>query len=398
MSKAFRLMPHYLIFFLVLLAINLFSCKSKSKNQEYPDKQPDSAYVEFKNRYEIIPVVNKKQDEVKWLDEIFSNLYKQGKFNGAVLVAEKGEVFYKKVFGYRDIHFKDSLDFNSSFQLASVSKMFTALAIMQLKEQGKVDIDKEVVEYLPLFPYKKMTIRHLLTHHSGLSNYMALSDDHWDRNKPLTNNDMYLLFAKYKPVLYYQPGKLFNYSNTNYAFLALIVEKITNMPFDKYMNDNVFDKIGMKNTYIFRPDKQNGNMVPGYSHYKRGFVQVPENYLNGVMGDKGVYSTVEDMYKFDRALRTDLLISSSSMDEVFTPANPDNKKRKKFYGFGWRIKFVDDDKIVFHFGWWRGFKTGFIRDITHDKTIIILNNTNSFPQATLVWDILSYPYPHPEAS
>jgi len=359
----------------------------------------DSLAKIFKQKFTTIKVEDINKTEAHYIDSIFNKLYKQGSFNGAILVAEKGKVFYRNVFGVNDQSKKDKLDFSSAFQLASVSKMFTALSIMQLKEKGKLSYDHDIRYFLPEFPYNGITISDLLTHQSGLPNYMALSDQYWNQNIPFTNQDMYDLFVKYKPKLFFKPGSRFNYSNTNYAFLALIVEKISHMPFNEYVEKNIFVPAGMNNSFVFNPSKECRNEVIGYNRCRRGYSKIPKDYLNGVWGDKGIYATVEDMYRFDMALKYNILVKSESIEEAFTPIAAQSKNHPtKFYGFGWRIKYLDEQKIVYHFGWWKGFKAGYLKNMSRDVTLIILNNTNTFPDHQIVWGLLNYPNKLPKGS
>jgi CubicO group peptidase (beta-lactamase class C family) len=389
---------------LTILALFLFSLLNiqtcdEVKNTSRKPASADSLIIAFNNEFDTISVDSINRGEAEYIDKVFSKLYKQGSFNGAVLVAEKGKVFYRKVFGVNDRVGKDELELNSAFQLASVSKMFTALAIMQLKEKDKLSYDHDVRYFLPDFPYNGITLHHLLTHESGLSNYMALSDKYWDQSTPLTNQDMYDLIVKHKPRLYFKPGNRFNYSNTNYAVLALIVEKVSHMPFNKYVEKNIFTPAGMVNSFVYHPDIKHDNEVIGYNRLRRGYSKIPEDYLNGVWGDKGIYSTVEDMYRFDMALKYNILVKSETIEEAFTPYVPQNKKNPtKFYGFGWRIKYLEEQKIVYHFGWWKGFKTGYLKNTDKDITLIILNNTNSFPNHQIVWGLLNYPDQLPKGS
>ena len=391
-------MKFTLIALFLFSILNIQTCDVQKQATGKP-ASADSLIIAFHQKFDTIEVENINSAEARYIDSVFSKLYKQGSFNGAVLVAEKGRVFYRKVYGVNDQVKKDELELNSAFQLASVSKMFTALAIMQLKEKGKLSYDHDIRYFLPEFPYNGITLRDLLTHQSGLPNYMAISDKYWDQSVPLTNQDMYELFVKYKPRLFFKPGSRFNYSNTNYAFLALVVEKLSHMPFNEYVEKNIFAPAGMVNSFVFHPAKGHKNEVTGYSRLRRGYSKIPEDYLNGVWGDKGIYATVEDMYRFDMALKYNILVKSESIEEAFTPFAPQNKKHPtKFYGFGWRIKYLEEQKIVYHFGWWRGFKTGYLKNMSRDVTLIILNNTNQFPNHQIVWGLLNYPDRLPKGS
>ena len=204
----------------------------------------------------------------------------------------------------------------------------------------------------------------------------SFADQLWkSRRTPLSNQDVLDLMILYKPDRYYLPNRRYNYSNTNYALLALIIEKVSGLSYAAFMKSEIFDPLGMKNSYVVAYDDMKSKaietMVPGY--YRPGR-KVENSYLNGVVGDKGVYSTVEDLYLWDQALYQGRLVSLFTLEESFRPAHKDLRDYDN-YGFGWRLNLNDGNKIVFHSGWWKGFKTYFIRKINEQKTIIILTNT-----------------------
>lgn len=333
------------------------------------------------------------EEKAKELDRRFRRLNKRGVFNGTVLYAEHGQVVYKGAFGFEDFRKRDSINVNSAFQLASVSKMFTAYAIMLLKEEGKLAYDDTLTRFIPEFPYPGVTIRQLLTHRSGLSRYMSLADKYWNVEKPIHNEDVIRLFVKYQPDPYFKPDKGFHYCNTNYALLASVVERIEGQPFDEFMDERVFGPLNMSNSLVYsikgdsviRYEVPVG--VPGYRVRGRRLVKVSDYYLNGVMGDKGVYSTVEDLFKFNQALDRGYPVSLSTLEEAFTPGSPPYRRRKDNYGFGWRLKETHDS-TAYHYGWWKGFRTYFLRDMEHQRTLIALTNTHSGVSSGVLWDML----------
>ena len=374
-----------------IILLIIISSGSRQINKKNIPVSESKSSVNVKNI-----VLNKAavREEAAYIDNIFTKRYKKRLFNSAILVAEKGQIIYEKALGYANFRKKIPLSTKSSFQLASVSKMFTAVAIMQLKEKRKLEYDKDVREYLPDFPYKGITIRNLLNHRSGLPRYMSLGDKYWDKRKPMSNQDMLNLFIKYKPKPYFKPDKMFNYINTNYALLALIVEKVSKTPFDEYIKKQIFEPLQMNNSVVYNKIKDNTipNAVTGYIDTKRAYIKADNNWINGVMGDKGVYSSVENLFKFDQALYTEKLVKQSSLKEAFTPGGHHKKIRKNkiYYGFGCRIIFRDNDKIVYHFGWWKGFRSIFIRDLTKQKTFIFLSNKGKYPGTDLIWKIIQY--------
>jgi CubicO group peptidase (beta-lactamase class C family) len=336
------------------------------------------------------PIMAKKG---KIIDSIFSNLAAKGGFNGTILYAEKGRLVFKKAYGYDDFKGKKKLTTRSAFQLASVSKMFTAMSIMILKEEGLLNFDDSVRKYIPELPYPGLTIRELLNHRSGLQDYMHFSDHHWDQTKPLTNEDMIRIMIDNQIPRAFSPGNGFDYCNTNYALLASVVERITKKPFDEFVRENIFDPLDMDDAFIYRLKR--GDSIPEYipvgvcgHRGGRGLPRVEPNfYQNGVVGDKGVYASVEDLFKWDQALYSDILVSQATLEEAFKEGSPRFREWRDNYGFGWRLK-ADRPKTVYHYGWWKGFRTYFIRDIYQEKSIIVLTNWTRSLSSGLLYEIL----------
>ena len=328
----------------------------------------------------------------KQLDSAFTYLHKRKGFNGTVLVTKYDQVLYKAALGYADFKQKDTLRTETAFQLASVSKQFTAMAIMMLKEQGKLNYDDSVQQFIPDFPYSGVTVRHLLTHRSGLSNYTYFSDELWpDRKVPITNDDVLNLMATHQPRPYFNPDARFNYSNTGYMLLASIVEKASGVPFAIYMQKNIFEPLKMKNTFTFSDDviTMTGRVATGHTGGRRK--RWPD-YLDTVLGDKGMYSTVEDLYKWDQALYSQKLVKFETLAEAFSGSRQERKKDED-YGFGWRITQVDNgDTIVYHAGLWHGYTTYILRNPKDHSAIIVLSNV---PNGSLSYlkDIRRIMYP-----
>jgi CubicO group peptidase (beta-lactamase class C family) len=328
------------------------------------------------------------------VDSIFRYLHKKKGFNGTVLVTKYDQVLYKGAFGYGDFYCKDTLATNTVFQLASVSKQFTAMAIMMLEEQGELSYDDSVQQYIPAFPYQGITIRQLLTHRSGLPNYTYFTEDLWtNRKQPLTNEDVLNLMTEHQPKIFSKPNKRFEYSNTGYAVLASIVEKASGMPFATFLQEHIFEPLQMSHTYTFSPQLaiQKERVATGYISGKR---KRSPDYLDSVLGDKGVYSTVEDLYKWDQALYTQKLVKKETLEKAFSGSGIIDKK-KEDYGFGWRIRQVESgDTVVYHGGLWHGFNTYLLRNPKDHSTIIVLSNlTNG--SLNYMKDLRNFLYPAP---
>ncbi len=329
------------------------------------------------------------------IDKVFSHLRKKTGFNGTVLYAEQGRIIYDKAWGFRDLRKRaDSLHVDDRFQLSSVSKMFTAEAIMILKNEGKIDYDIDIREYIPEFPYEGITTRLLLNHRSGLSRYESLADAKWpNRNVPFFNEDMIEYYVIHNPTPYFKPNGGFNYSNVNYALLASIVERVSGMSFADYMKANIFEPLGMSNSYIYEmPDTTKvpmyiDSVVQGYYLGRKRPLQAQNEYLNGVQGDKMMISTTKDMFRFCTAVDYGLLLPDSIQEEAFYPGSPKSRKRKDNYGFGIRIS-SQYSGCYYHYGWWKAYRSFFIRDDINDKTIIVLTNTDKGPNADHFWKII----------
>lgn len=323
------------------------------------------------------------------LDSIYTGLYASGSFNGNVLIAEKGKVIFQKSYGIANEATGKVLDAQSTFDLASVSKQFTAMAIVLLKKRGKLNYDDFLSRYIPeLSFYDSVTIRNLLTHTGGVPDYEELFEEKWEKSKIATNKDLISEFAKYKPKLDFQPGQKWQYSNTGYVLLAVVIERVAKMPYRQFIQGNIFDPVKMKHTIIhhsvYAPRKLD-NYAVGYftdtlmekvSPYSRGS-QSYEYYLDGIEGDGSVHSTLNDLLAWDRALYSDKLINADDKKEIFSSSKTKDGKETN-YGFGWRVYNNEKyGKMVNHSGSWAGYISYIERHLDNDKTIILLQNTNS---------------------
>ncbi|TFF34248.1 serine hydrolase domain-containing protein [Mucilaginibacter psychrotolerans] len=315
----------------------------------------------------------------KKIDAFMQHLHKVSGFNGNVLVAKKGKIIYENTFGWANHLLRDSLKLGSQFELASVTKTMTGTAIMQLWEQGKIKLDQNVKEFFPDFPYEGITIRLLLTHRSGMMNYVYFLDgiyrgEHLNQSKGLTNADAMAMIAKYKPARYIAPDKKFHYNNSNFMVLGAIIEKVTGKTYADYMMENVFKPAGMTHTHVYSKAVYDKIPVDVVGHDRNSWrYSVAQNYLDGPVGDKGIYSTVGDLYIFDQALRAGKLIKPATQDSAYTPRNP--MIRGHFsYGYGWRIFEAPGQKVIYHTGWWHGFRHIYLRDMKNDITIVLLGN------------------------
>jgi CubicO group peptidase (beta-lactamase class C family) len=306
-------------------------------------------------------------------------------FSGVVLVASKGKPLYHRAFGYKNFETKQPVDTGAVFELASVSKQFTAMTIMMLQEEGKLNYDDPIEKYIPGLPYSGITLRHLLNHTSGLPDYQAVMDAHWDKTKVASNKDNIDYLIQYHPNKLFNPSEKYLYSNTGYMLLGTITENVSGKDFIAFCNERIFTPLQMTNTAIRTQEEKNNlkNMAWGHLFVKekQRYVRAdsfPEfNYTIWLGNRKGpgrISSTSTDLLKWDRALYTEKMVSAKTLSEAFSPAKLKNDSLS-CYGFGWDLGVHPKlGKFVSHTGDNPGYKTLIIRYIDTDNTIIILSN------------------------
>ncbi len=334
------------------------------------------------------------QKKSKQFDKLFNDLVNQEKLNGNVLIAEEGKVIYNKSFGLANLKTKSKLNKNTVFELASCSKQFTAMGILMLADKGKLNLKDGIEKFFPeLSFYKGVTVEQMVYHTSGLPDYMELMERVYDKSKIATNADIIATLAEHKPALLFEPNERFEYSNTGYALLASIIEKVSGQSFGEYLRQNIFMPLKMKKTFVYNrryAPKSVKNYALGYikSDSLNKFI-LPDDmkdynfviWLDGVVGDGCVNSTAPDLLKWDRALYTNKLLSVDGMKKLFEVTSLNDKSRTE-YSFGWFVENNDElGKIVNHTGGWPGYATFIERHVDSDKTIIVLMNyeSHSFP-------------------
>ena len=331
-------------------------------------------------------------------EDFLSQAYAKGQFNGNALILEDGEIVFQGSFGIGNIDPIDSLNLSSIFRLGSVSKQFTAMGIMKLKESGKLTYDQNIKDFIPELPYEGVTIRHLLNHVSGLPDYMDMMNKNWNTELEEINPDKFVsgnidlieMFAKVKPQIHFEPGEKWEYSNTGYVLLASIVSRASGMSFGQFLKEQIFKPAKMTSTSVYTYVPGNDPQMPlrvyGYRTALNGIdlVSTDIHYLNPVAGDGGIYSTLGDLLKWDRILYTEDLISKNTREEAFTPAILNNGDTTS-YGFGWGIgKSLSGKKVVAHSGGWVGFITYIYREVEENNCIIILTNNSSRYFGTII--------------
>ena len=319
---------------------------------------------------------------VRNLDSMFRQM---PDFSGVVLLADAGKPVYHKSFGYKDINTKTQLDTGVIFELASVSKQFTAMIVMMLKEQGRLSYDDDIKKYVPALPYDGITIRHLLNHTSGLPDYQAIMDQHWDKSKVAGNAENIAYLIKYHPKAYFSPGEKYEYSNTGYMLLASIAEKASGADFIELCREWIFRPLGMTQTDIrSREDKfKLKNMAWGqiWVPEKNAYIHADSfpafNYsiwLGNRKGPGRMSSTASDLLRWDQALYQDKLVERETLSEALSPATLNDGTLSQ-YGFGWRLnEHPVLGRKIFHTGDNPGYKTIIIRYVDARKTLILLCN------------------------
>ena len=317
----------------------------------------------FKNQTE--------EERLRKFESWLEALDRKNKISGAFLFARKGEVIFARAFG--DVHPEKpkKITTNTSFNLASVSKQFNAMGIMLLESQGKLKIDDKVQNYLPQFIYPNITIRQLLNHTSGVTDYMVLAEKFWDKSNVFTNKDMLDLFTQQKPKLNFISGEKFEYSNTGYVTLSAIIEKISGDSYTDFLDENIFSRLDMNQTQVVNLLTKS-NTLKTRVYGQHGGILNDLIYLDGVTGDGAVYSSVHDLLRWHKAIINNELLSNEEQEQAFKAAVLNNGS-KSYYGFGWELD-KKNPFMISHSGGWVGFRTHMISDLRKDEVLIILTN------------------------
>ena len=306
-------------------------------------------------------------------DKSVDSLYELNEFNGNILLAKNGVKFYEKSIGFTDSTTTHKLTPESAFNLASISKTFTSSIVLMLMQEGKLKIDDHVSKYIADFPYKNITIRHLLNHTHGIIEYFDWVKDTLNINDTIGNHKLLDLLVQHKPALVSVPGEKFSYCNTGYAVLSVVLESISGMTYSELLENKIIRPLGLQHTYIQTVNMPNSpkSRVYGmkYNHGKWNSFDLTS--LDEVVGDGNIYSTVGDLLKWDQALRNGKVLKLETLQEAYTPVIVQGKP-KMAYGFGWIIN--DNGKKVSHSGSWNGFKNNMVRDLQKGYTLISLSN------------------------
>lgn len=372
---------YFIILFIVVLSSFVLTKKSKKISAELEAKTivVDSINPTAVTTFNVEKYSTEKTKKISHkLDSLLKRINKRHDFHGSIVVAKKGKLVYKNQVGYADFRKKKRLKEASIYQLASVSKQFTATAIMMLVEKNQLQLTDTINKFFPNFPFKNITIQNLLNHTSGLPKYFWIAEHEWKEKHPPTNAEMMKFIESSSTAsMFFRSGRRFDYSNTGYFVLASIVEKVSGQSFAQFMKKNVFDPLDMQNSYVysFKKDPIKENQLIGYRLY-RGWrhVKIPGTINDAIVGDKNIYATNDDLLKWVVGLNSGKLISKESLDLMFTKGKT-KYGRKIPYGLGFRIDTKNDEKVVYHFGKWNGFSTG-VTIYPDDLVVIILEHTS----------------------
>lgn len=324
------------------------------------------------------------------IDAFVNARHKYQNFNGNVLVAENGRVVYQRSIGFADLRSRRVLTSESVFNLASISKQFTAAAIMLCRERGLLSLDDPLSKYLPEVPYYGINLRQMLTHTSGLPEQNELMYKYWTSADPITNRDMLEYLIKYKPPIAFKPGESFKYCNTNYSLLAFVVEKVTGQTFQQFVTANIFAPLKLRHTSFLNPKPGNYRTIPNqtenyiFDHETKQMLppeEIPQWKkavpLTGLVGAGNIHSTTSDLLKWQESLNNATILKRESIREMETPHVQANVDGSDAYGYGLAIKSIHDDTKIFHNGGTLGYWNSLQHFKKTNRTIIVLTNNES---------------------
>ena len=308
-------------------------------------------------------------------DKWITTLDKDHDISASLLFYQDGKKIYQRAVGKVHPLKGEQLHADSSFNLASVSKQFTAMGIMLLEHQGKLGFDVEVKNYIPNFPYSGISVRHLLNHTSGLADYMELADEYWQEDEMFTNKDILTMYQQYKPDLLFMPGEKYMYSNTGYVILSTIIEHISQQSFEDFIQENIFNPLNMTHSRVINL-LSNPNSLSSRVYGQDDGELNDLNNLDGVTGDGSVYSSASDLIHWHKALLEYKLLPKEKQLQAFQPAKL-NDGTLSYYGFGWILDKEKPTIKMWHTGGWVGFSTVIWRDVSTDSVLILLSSDTS---------------------
>lgn len=320
------------------------------------------------------------QEKARKIDNLLDKYHEFGQFNGSVLVADNGEVIFSDGYGMANMEHDIPNRPDTKHRIGSITKQFTAALILQLVEEGKLELDKPISTYLPNYvgpAADVVNIHHLLTHSSGIPSYTSFPDFFEERSRDRYSPEEFVkIFAD--STLQFTPGEKFAYNNSGYFLLGHIIEEVTGKSYEQVLQEKILDPLDMQDTGYDHHATIIKNRAAGYEKNGSEYINAPYLDMSLPYAAGSLYSTAEDLYKWDRALYEDEILSEASKELMFSPQIPDGEAQ---YGYGWAIanmpvgKSTDSVAIVAHGGGINGFNTLIVRLPEEDDLIVLLNNT-----------------------
>ena len=322
----------------------------------------------------------KRAEKNETKQEIINFLFKDyigEKPSASFIVIKDGQIEDCQSFGYADLENKIRANCKTNYRLGSVTKQFTAMGILILIDQGKLKYDSRLTEVIPEFPEygKEITIKNLLTHRSGLQEYTKLYPH--DAEKQLVDKVVLDLLVEQDSLLFPANSK-FKYSNSGYAVLAMVIERVSGKTFKEFMHQEIFEKTGMANSTVYVKDQPIKNRAYGYKFNDTIFENKDQNTWSAIQGDGGIYSSVSDYVQWDNSWYDETLIKSELINDAFSNYDENGKTDGKGYGFGWQIDIKNDRKYVMHGGSTTGFLNYSLRIPSERITVVIYTYTTDY--------------------
>jgi len=322
----------------------------------------------------FVPFILFAQDKVTAIDKLMQTYNDYGRFNGTVLVAENGKVIFNKGYGLANMEWKIPNKPDTKFRLASITKQFTSMLIMQLVEEGKIKLDGKITDYIPEYRKDtgdKITIHHLLIHTSGIPSFTNRQDWREQNLKKHTVDEMVKEYCSGD--LEFDPGTKFSYNNSGYFLLGTIIEKVTNKSYETVLKERIFDPVGMNNSGYDHFENIIENRAAAYQKAPGGYMHAAYLDMSNPYAAGALYSTADDLYLWDQALYSNKLLSKKYKKIMFTPY-------KDNYAYGWGVyksqlgESTDSINVITHSGGINGFSTRIYRMIDDKHLIVLLNN------------------------
>lgn len=322
------------------------------------------------------------QTLISKIDSLLEEKYKPNVPGSVFLISKKGKIIYKKAFGLADIELNSVMKVESVFEIGSITKQFTAMAILMLYERGKLSLYDDITKFIPDYPTNgnKITIHHLLTHTSGILNFTDMKSINEISKKDLTPNEL-IDFFKNEP-MDFKPGEKFKYNNSGYVILGYIIELLSGNSYGDYIERNILQRIGMNSSHYASHEKIINNRASGYQD-KNGFINCKYISFSIPYSSGSIMSNAEDMFKWQQAIRNNILISQKTTEKLFMNYSLNNNEKIN-YGYAWHIKEINGAAIFEHGGSIFGFKAMSVYIPSEDIYVIGLTNCdcNSPTQVT----------------